>query len=432
MTFANAFKNDARIKKAKEEILQVLEEHQKKITGIKPADPALKQSYEETITSFEKARAGKLWFPYLGSGFGKGALVELCDGSIKYDFISGIGVHLGHNQKEIVSACIDAALSDIVMQGNLMQNIELKELSDLFLKISKMDHVYFSTSGAMACENALKIIFQKKNPATRLFAFEHCFMGRTLALAQITDKPAYREGLPLNLSVDYLPFSIDAIDLMKEQLKRYPKQHAALCIELIQGEGGFNVAEKAFILPLVACAKEHNIAVLVDEVQSFGRGPTLLATDYFGIKPDVITVGKITQICATLFTKEMEPLPGLLSQTFTGSTSAIFAAKVIVESLLKESQKRMEFSEYLVGKLKEIKGIEGPYGFGTMVCFSPFKGEKQSVINFGKALFDAGLITFITGENPTRIRMLLPMGSLTHADIDGAVAIIKDVLCRSS
>ena len=70
-----------------------------------------------------------MYYPYLGSGIGRGALVELADGSVKYDFITGIGVHyMGHNHPALLEAGVDAALTNTVMQGNLQQNVESARL----------------------------------------------------------------------------------------------------------------------------------------------------------------------------------------------------------------------------------------------------------------------------------------------------------------
>jgi 4-aminobutyrate aminotransferase-like enzyme len=100
----------------------------------------------------------------------------------------------------------------------------------------------------MANENALKIAFQKNAPASRVLAFEGGFCGRTLALSQITDRPAYRDGLPPTLAVDYVPFfdpgdppgSTDrALGALRSHLSRHPAQHAAMVLELVLGEGGF-------------------------------------------------------------------------------------------------------------------------------------------------------------------------------------------------
>ena len=100
----------------------------------------------------------------------------------------------------------------------------------------------------MANENALKLAFHKRPGATRILALEHAFSGRTLALASITDKAAYRAGLPAVVAVDYLPF-FDAehpaesterrMAVLRTHVARYPNQHAALWCEFVQGEGGF-------------------------------------------------------------------------------------------------------------------------------------------------------------------------------------------------
>ncbi len=77
--------------------------------------------------------------------------------------------------------------------------------------------------------------------------------------------------------------------------------------------------------------RENHIAVCCDEVQTFGRLPKLFAFQYFGLEDlvDIVSIGKLSQVCATLFRKEFKPKAGLLSQTFTGSTSSLHAARVI-------------------------------------------------------------------------------------------------------
>src|SRR5262249_15910124 len=146
-TLASELSKDPAVLQAKKLLQHALKEHQKKITGIKPPVDSLKQSYEQLLAEFAEVRGNKLYFPYLGSGMGKGALVELLDGSIKYDFISGIGVHiLGHSHPELMDACVDAALSDIIIQGNLQQNTDSYELSRLLTQSSKLDHCFLTSS----------------------------------------------------------------------------------------------------------------------------------------------------------------------------------------------------------------------------------------------------------------------------------------------
>ncbi len=209
---ADQLAGDPRVRQARELLAAARREHQQKLTGIKPSDPALTVSYAKLIEEFSRARGGGLYFPYLGSGLGNGALVELADGSVKYDFISGIGVHfLGHGHDLLLQSSITAALSDTVMQGNLQQNTNSATVVANLLRLaanagSRLVDCFLSTSGAMANENALKLMFQHKPGGTRMLAFEHCFCGRSMVLAQMTDKAQYRAGLPTTLAVDYVPF----------------------------------------------------------------------------------------------------------------------------------------------------------------------------------------------------------------------------------
>ncbi|MCE5294772.1 MAG: aminotransferase class III-fold pyridoxal phosphate-dependent enzyme, partial [Chlamydiales bacterium] len=327
------FFNDPRVQEAKKLILSALQDAQSAFNGVEEAHPDCVEENTKAIHEFNAIRSLPLYYPYIGSGLGRGVLVELLDGSCKYDLICGIGVHyFGHSFPGIIESSLTAALSDTVMQGNLQQDVDSLELARRFVEVSGFDHCFLSSSGAMACENALKICFQKKQPAARVLAFERCFAGRTLALSQVTDKPGFREGLPPTITVDYLPF-FDAknpiestkrsIDTLKKHLQRYPKQHAVMCMELVQGEGGFWTAPSEFFKAIIQVLKAHDVAVWVDEVQTFARTENLFAFQTFDLQGlvDIVTIGKVSPACATLFNQNFAPKPGLLSQTFTASTT---------------------------------------------------------------------------------------------------------------
>lgn len=456
-TVAQTLFTDPRIERARALLLEAVQEHRAGLTGIRAADPALTADYEETIKSFGAARGGALYFPYLGSGIGNGALVELADGSVKLDLISGIGVHyFGHTNAALVSAGIDAALRDTVMQGNLQQGVESAALAKAFLEIanpperqSRLAHCFLSSSGAMANENALKMLFQKLHPAGRVLAFSHGFAGRTMALAQITDKAGYRAGLPTTLTVDYVPFynpdqpdmsTRHAVAVIKEHLKRYPKQHAFMWMELVQGEGGFYTATRDFFLPVLNLLRESGIAIWFDEIQTFARTTRPFAFQHFGLEEfcDVVTVGKITQVCATLFSDAFVPRPGLVSQTFTASTSAIFAGQVILEEMKRgglfgENGRIMQVRRRFMGHLERIgaahpEWIKGPFGEGAMIAFTPFDGSEATVKKLLAALFDAGVVAFLCGADPYRIRFLPPVGAITDDQIDQVCTILEQVL----
>ncbi|MAX66861.1 MAG: acetylornithine aminotransferase [Halobacteriovoraceae bacterium] len=454
-TIAQDFYNDPRIEEAKQLIAQTVQEHASKITQVKPADDELKQSYEKTLEDFSQKRGGKLYYDYLGSGIGNGALVELADGSVKYDFITGIGVHyFGHSHPEVIKAQVHGAVSNTTMSGNLQQNIDSPKLFNLILEQANkygagFDHLFMTSSGVMAAENSLKMVFQKRSPAYRVLAFEKCFMGRTLSVSQITDKAAYRKGLPHTLSVDYLPFydandhqgSIDRVlKRLKEYFQRYPDQYAAICMELIQGEGGYWVGNTEFFQAIIKECKKHNVSVIVDEVQSFMRTKEMFAFQYFGLDQnvDLVNIGKNSQVCATIYRNDHKPQPGLISQTFTSSGSAISAAYYMINEVasngfLGEEGKIEKLHQYFAQKLNRLHEkypqiIEGPWGVGAMIGLTMFKGDLAKSKEFTFKLFNNGVIGFIAGMAPTRVRFLIPAGVATTKDIDQVSKIIEDTI----
>ncbi len=442
----NSIQNDKRIIEAKKLVLSALSDHMKEVSALKSPT----SDHQALCSALEKIRGFPLYYPFIGSGFGSGPYVELADGSVKLDMISGIGPNLlGHNHLGLASALFDACLADTVMQGNLMHNVDAVQLAQKLVELSGFDHCFLSTSGAMACENALKIIFQHYAPATRILAFEHCFIGRTIALSQITDKPSYRIGVPELLSVDYIPFynhkrpvesTQETLSALKTFTDRYPGKHACLCIELIQGEGGIVEGSSEYFHAIIEFLRSKNIGVYVDEVQTFGRTESLFAHHLYGLKGkvDAISIGKVSQTCATLFSKEVAPKPGLLSQTFTGSTAGIRAALWFLEHLDELNLYGHEgaiarlskyFHEALNKLNKKIPGSAvGPYGRGALLAFTPFDWDLKKVTSFLKRLYANGVIAFQAGSHTARVRMLPPFGAMEEKHIDEVMAIVEKTI----
>ena len=137
---ARSFFLDDRVSRARDLLLEALAEHQRSITGVRAPHPERKQAYDSLLREFGDIRGGDLFYPYLGSGIGQGPLVELADGSVKYDFISGIGVHhWGHSHPAIVEASLTAALEDTVMQGNLQQHVESVALARMIVRAANRE-----------------------------------------------------------------------------------------------------------------------------------------------------------------------------------------------------------------------------------------------------------------------------------------------------
>lgn len=455
MLKADQLKQDPRVLAAKQALLEAVREHSASVSGPKPPDPDLTQNFEAQAAESTEVRGRGLALPYLASGLGNGAWVELTDGSVKLDFISGIGVHiLGHSHPLIVESGIDAALTDTVMQGNLQMAYDSIELGRLLLDLANqqdadLGHCFLSTSGAMANENALKVAFQAKAPASRVLAFEGAFAGRSMATCQITARAAYRKGLPSTLAVDRVPYfdhrdpegstkaTLDAID---RHLTTFPGEHALMVVEPILGEGGFYPGSAAFFEAMMTRLQEAGVLIFMDEVQSFGRTSMPFAFQHFGLDrfADIVSLGKMTQVCATLYRAELNPDPALLSQTFTASTSAIRAALATLEEFQSGDYfgpdgKILRLGKHFAERLKAMSKkhpdlIEGPFGLGGMVGMTPFGGDPKKAMPFVKALFANGLIGFPAGKEPARVRFLLPYGAITEKEIDIAAELIEKTL----
>jgi len=424
------------------------------ITGPRGAIEGRAESYQSFMDRAAAARGRGLLYPYLGSGAGNGALVELMDGSVKWDMIGGIGVHFfGHGEPELIETAMLASTEDTLKHGNLQSGFGAYEFLEALLeqakKSSRLAHGFVTTSGAMANENSLKVCYQKHAPASRVIAFKDCFMGRSVTMCQIGDSAAGRVGIPLTTQVDYMPFYdevaaermgatkfIDmAVSHLEQYIERYPKQHACFIFELVQGEGGFNVGTRDYFKALMDCCKANNIAVWDDEIQSFGRTERMFAYELYdlGDYVDVFCVGKMTQACATLFTEQYNPQGGLLSGTFTGASVEFAAGKRIIERLAEggyygsdgriaqhhaafraEVKKLAAKHPQLFPKVAQSADIVG--GIGGMCRFTPFGGAKDKIMKACHTLFDAGVLVFYCGHGPYHLRMLPPLGVMKLED----------------
>ncbi len=459
-TISDQIKSDPAIASTIDQLLSRCQEIQQNINGIKPPSSELMQSYDDSIKKFSEIRGGELFFPYLSTGAGNGPFVELADGSVKYDLTCGIGVHImGHGHPAVMKASIEAGLEDVTMQGNLQQNVASMTLCEKLLDLahkkegSHLAHCFLSSSGVMAGENALKMAMQKNAPASRVLAFERCFAGRSLAFSQINDKPAFRDGLPEILNVDYVPFydandpegsTATAVATLKSHLTRHPKQYAAMLFELIQGEGGFHLGSEHFHRSLMEICKEHGVAVLVDEVQTFCRTHHPFAFQEFNLTDlvDIVWVGKAAQVCATLFSKEYLPRPGLIAQTYTASSATIAASIAILNELdngnyFGANGKTAQLHQLFADGFDAISSrhpelLKGPYGIGAMTGCTVHGGDHAKVVTLIHHLYDNGVIAFLAGGNPTRLRFLVPIGALAPSHIQEILEILESSLLETT
>lgn len=457
LTHAEAFRADPRIAQAKQLIREALAEHSAQLAEVRPPRSNLTGYYQELLSEAATTRGGALLWPYLSGGLGNGPYVELADGSVKLDFIGGIGVYgSGHSNWTATEAAVNAALEDVAMQGNLQQHPIGVRFSQKLIELASqggtpLSLCMLSTSGAMANENALKLAFHKATPADRIIAFENAFAGRSLALAAVTDRPKYRQGLPLALSVDYLPAydhtrphesTAAALSELNRLLARHPGRYAGLWAELIAGEGGYYPGSHDFFAVLCERVRSASVAVIFDEIQTFSRTSRPFAFQHYGLETyaDIVTVGKITQVCATLYRESFKPTGPILSQTFTGASSSMAVGLAAMQGLVDnkcfgENGWNMQRHRHFVAGLQQLAQrhpgkISGPFGEAMMLAFTPGSGSYDDAKALMDLLFQEGLLAFVCGQSPTRLRFLPPPLVATEAHIDAALAILDRGLAK--
>jgi 4-aminobutyrate aminotransferase-like enzyme len=251
---------------------------------IRPPQQHLVKSAQKTMAHLGQLRGRPLYHNYIGTGAGRGPFVELIDGSVKLDLINGIGIHImGHSHRRVMKAAVRGSLSDVIMQGNLQPNNEYWQLSEKLIQLasrnSQLRHVWFATCGTMANENALKLARQKNSPARMILAMKNAFAGRSTMMAEITDNPAYKQGLPEYNEVLRIPnhdkfdpqSAEKALKILKEHCAKHEKNISSFVFEPMLGEGGFQPVPREFYVPMLEFCKQQKIAVWADEVQTFAR-----------------------------------------------------------------------------------------------------------------------------------------------------------------
>jgi acetylornithine/N-succinyldiaminopimelate aminotransferase len=343
------------------------------------------------------------------------------------------------------------------MQGNLEPGLEAPALlSSLLSKTGSQDgcrlkHGWLTTCGTMANEIALKIIRQKKAPATKVFALNDCFCGRSTAMQEITDNPGYRQGQPVYGEVHHLSFYDSKLGLdksvertlgeMREELRRYPGKFCAIMMEPVQGEGGFSFAPREWYVRVFEEARKASLAVWFDEIQTFGRTGELFAYQLFKLHDlvDVVTAAKPLQVAVTLYTEEFNPKPGLVAGTFAGSAASLRVAKRSLELLTEGGffgpngqieKLSQRFSSGLIGlKNGSCKGHIGEVrAVGGMIAFAPFQAKLEDCKAVLMKLFELGVVAFYCGHDPYFVRILPPLGVMRETDVDLALSVIEKAI----
>lgn len=363
---------------------------------------------------------------------GNGAVITDEDGNQYIDMGSGIAVNtFGMADEEWIAAVTDQ-LGKFQHTSNLYYTKPCAELAKMICERTGMSKVFFSNSGAEANECAIKVARahgEKKGgkDCYTIITLKNSFHGRTLATLAATGQDVFHHKF--NPLPDGFVFAeADNIDSVKKLAEE--NNCCAIMMELIQGEGGVNMLSKEFVSEVAALAKEKNLLLIIDEVQTGnGRTGKLYSFMHYGITPDVFTTAKGLGGGLPIGACVMGDKAGELLQngdhgsTFGGNPVVCAGAVNILSRLTDDFLAEVsEKGEYLKEKLLALDGVIEVSGKGLMLGLLAKKDSKQII-----ALAREKGLLLLSAKNKVR---LLPPLSITKEQIDKAVEIISDCLAE--
>jgi 4-aminobutyrate aminotransferase len=364
------------------------------------------------------------------------------EGRVFTDFAAGIGVlNTGHRHPAILQAVI-RQLDHFTHTAFQVVPYELAvSLAERLNSVAPIDgpaKTAFFTTGVEAVENAIKIA-RAHTGRPGVIAFSGAFHGRTLMGMALTGKVSpYKIGFgPFPADVYHVPFpskrqNVSVADTMKAFAGLFksdidPAQIAAIIIEPVQGEGGFNVAPPELMKRLRELADKHGIVLIADEIQcGFGRTGKLFAMEHHTVRPDLITMAKslaggfpLSAVCGKA--KIMDaPSPGGLGGTYAANPLAVAAAHAVLdtfdrEQLLKRSErlglKLRNFLHSIQAQHPVLAEVRGVGSMNAVEFANPDTGapEAQVAQRVQQHALQRGLLLLTCGVDGNVIRFLYPL-----------------------
>ena len=368
---------------------------------------------------------------------GDGVYLYDTDGKEYLDFAAGIAVQaFGYNNKEYNDA-LKAQIDKVMHTSNLYYNVPIMNAAKRLLKASRMDRVFFTNSGTEAIEGAIKAA--KKYAYTRdghagheIIAMNHSFHGRSIGALSVTGNKHYQEPFePLLPGVKFADFN--DLDSVKALIN---DKTCAIIFETVQGEGGIYPATEAFIKGVRALCDEHDILLILDEIQcGMGRTGEMFAWQHYGVKPDIMTSAKAlgcgVPVGAFVLSEKAAKAslePGDHGTTYGGNPFVCAAVSKVFD--IYENDKIIEhvqeMTPYLEQKLDEI--------VAKHECAATRRGMgfMQGIVIQGrpvgevvKAALAKGLLVISAGSDVLRI---VPPLVITKEHIDKMAAILDECM----
>jgi 4-aminobutyrate aminotransferase/(S)-3-amino-2-methylpropionate transaminase len=401
----------------------------------------------------------------------KGAIITDADGRELIDFAGGIGVvNAGHCPEPVVAAIREQAGKYLHTSFNVVTYEPYIELCEELIRIlphGKKTKAMLVSTGAEAVENAIKIARQAtKRPA--VLCYTGAYHGRTMMAMTLTSKISYKYDCgPFAPEVYRLPFpnvyrykgSRDEATFVKDELKRLHesalnlvdvKSVAAIILEPIQGEGGFNPIPKEYLKGLRAFCDEHGIMLIFDEVQSgFCRTGHWASWQHYGVQPDISTyaksMGSGLPIAAVVGRAEVmdAAAPGSIGGTYIGSPVCCAAALATIK-YMKEidlNQKAKEVGNIIRNRLeilmKTRPEIGDVRGIGAMIAIEfvnnndPRQPNAEICSKIVKGCAENGLILLSAGTHKNIIRILSPL-VITLEQLDMGMSILENEIKKAT
>ncbi len=376
------------------------------------------------------------------------------------DFGAGIAVlNTGHRHPRVVQAVSEqldkfthTAFQIVPYEGP----IRLAERLNQHVPIAGDTKTAFFTTGAEAVENAIKIA-RAHTGRSAVVAFGGAFHGRTLMGLALTGKVVpYKVGFgPFPGEVYHVPFAselngVSAADSLAALAQLFktdvdPSRVAAIIVEPVQGEGGFNVAPTELLQGLRQLCDEHGIVFIADEIQTgFARTGRLFAMQHHGVEPDLITMAKglagglpLSAVSGRAAIMDA-PAPGGLGGTYAANALSVAAANAVLDVI--EAQdlcaRSAALGERATARLKDVAtrvpAIAEVRGLGSMLAIefrdpatgAPDAGFLQGVL---KRALDQGLLLLSCGMYGNVIRLLYPL-TIEDAQFDKGLDILAAAL----
>ena len=337
------------------------------------------------------------------------------DGRRFLDFASGIAVNLlGHSHDGLIGA-IQRQAATLMHVSNLYGSPQGEHLAQRLVALTFADTVFFTNSGAEAMECAIKTArayhqHVGNDHKFELITFKNAFHGRTMATISASNQDKMHKGfMPLLPGFKYVEF-----DDLEAATAAIGPNTAGFMVEPIQGEGGIRPASDAFMQGLRALADEHDLMLVLDEVQcGMARAGTLYAYEQSGITPDIMAtakgIGGGFPLGACLATEKAARGMGLGTHgsTYGGNPLAIAAGEAVLDvvandEFLAEVRAKGERIrarlEQFIGNYPEL--FELVRGRGLMLGLKMRSESRPFVAHLRD---HHGLLTVAAGDNTVRV-----------------------------